>query len=97
MAPSYRFACLPLSPLALVQVTFDNQHGIHPCRLACLKPDAGIFKHQTVGRIGAEQLGHPQKGVGVRFVVGDIIGADHHLDIGIEPGTFQDGVRLIAR
>ena len=97
MTPFYRFACLPLSRLALVQVTFDNQHGIHPRRLASLKPDLGIFKYQTVGGIGAEQLGHPQKGVGMRFVVGDIIGAHHHRDIGIESGALEDGLRLIAR
>lgn len=83
--------------LALVEHPLQRQHRLHPGGAARLQADLGIFEHQAVGRVGAEQLGHFQEGVGVGLVVVDVIGTDQHGDIGIQTGVFQDVQGVLAR
>ncbi len=80
--------------LALVELPLQRQHRLHPGGAACLQADLGIFKHQAVGRVGAEQLGHSQEGVGMGLGVGHVVVAHQHGDEGVEPGLAQDVRRM---
>ena len=80
--------------LARVKCALIDQQGGHAGGLARLNAYPGVFKHQAVGRVGAELLGHFQEGVRVGLVIDHIIGTHQHGDEGIEPGLTQDVRRM---
>lgn len=51
-----------------LQRPFGGQQGGHAGGLARLNAYPGVFKHQAVGRVGAELFGHFQEGVRVEPV-----------------------------
>ena len=62
-----------LPTLARAKCALIDQQGGHTGGLARLNAYPGIFKHQAVGWVGAEQFGHSQEGVGMGLVVGHVV------------------------
>ena len=90
MRGSLRVAGAHLPTLARAKCALIDQQGGHTGGLARLNAYPGIFKHQAVGWVGAEQFGHSQEGVGMGLVVGHVIGTHQHGDEGVESGLAQD-------